>query len=396
MTEQSVSELRVIERVTLIGAVINLLLGGAKILVGTVAHSAALIADGIHSLSDLASDVVVVVASRIGRQAPDDDHHYGHGRYETLGAIILAGLLLSVAGGIAWDSLSGLIDGNVTAPAGSWALLVAAISVASKEWLYHYTHRAGRQLKSELLKANAWHHRSDSLSSIVVIVGIAGTMVGIGWFDKAAALLVALMVAKIGFDVGWGSVKELVDTAIPQQELQDIRNYLQGVDGVAGLHMLRTRQIAGKIFLDVHIDVAADLSITEAHLIGVEARKRLMDKFPDVLDATFHVDPLENVGDDQECDIDPGAYRQQIETLVSDALAEQQGELYLVKVDIHYMTDHTQVEIFLDGVADVFAGDRLLARLYDGAQDGIEADNCRFRLWLAQTDPNRFEQAVGA
>jgi cation diffusion facilitator family transporter len=259
---------RATRNVTLVGSALDLTLGIAKIIVGTLAHSQALIADGIHSLSDLGTDFMVLYAARHAHRKPDREHPYGHGRIETAATVALGIALVAVAAGIAWDSLRRLFDPDLLLQPGPLALTVAIISVLSKEWIYHYTMRVARRLNSNMLKANAWHSRSDAISSVVVVIGIIGVMLGYPFLDAVAAVVVALLIAKIGWDLTWSSLRELIDTALDAEEVKRIRDSIMKVDGVRTLHMLRTRRSGGSAFVDVHILVDPQVSVSEGHQIG--------------------------------------------------------------------------------------------------------------------------------
>ncbi|WP_114416206.1 cation diffusion facilitator family transporter [Marinospirillum perlucidum] len=292
------TEAQAARKVTLIGALVNALNGSFKIAVGFWANSHSLVADGIHSLSDLLSDILVLAASHFGRQSADKDHPYGHDRYETLATLILGTLLIAVAGALIWDSINRLLEpGEVIIP-GVLALVAALISILSKEWIFFYTRRIARRIASKLLEANAWHHRTDSLSSIVVFVGVGGALLGFPWLDQFAAILVGLMVAHIGMQLIWDSLKELVDTALPAEEVNKIRATVQSVPGVRDLHHLRTRTMGSRSLLDIHLQVAPHASVSEGHEIGVWVAHRLRETFPHISDITFHIDPE----DDAETD----------------------------------------------------------------------------------------------
>ncbi|SFX00752.1 cation diffusion facilitator family transporter [Marinospirillum alkaliphilum] len=291
-------ETRAAHKVTLIGMVVNALNAIAKILVGFWANSAALVADGIHSLSDLLSDFLVLGATHFGRQKPDQDHPYGHDRYETLATLLLGAILIAVAGALVWDSLTRLLHAGELMTPGAIALLVAVASILSKEWIYRYTLRIARKINSKLLEANAWHHRTDSLSSIVVFVGIGGALLGFPWLDQLAAVIVGIMVARIGIKLIWNSLKELVDTALPDEETQKIREIARSVPGVRDVHHLRTRTMGSRSLLDIHLQVAPYASVSEGHEIGVWVARQLRDEFEHISDVTFHIDPE----DDAETD----------------------------------------------------------------------------------------------
>ena len=211
---------RVTHRVTIVGAVVNLLLAVSKVFFGLIGHSHALIVDGIHSLSDLLTDAMVVFAAKKGNQQPDEDHPYGHARIEIAFAAILGGILIAVGIGIVIDALDRLTSGEVVIPDGM-TLWVAFFSIAANEGLFHYTNINAKRINSSILKANAWHHRSDAISSIVVLIGIAGSMMGVPYLDSAAAVIVSMMIVKIGWEISKESVEQLVDKDwIPKKWIQ--------------------------------------------------------------------------------------------------------------------------------------------------------------------------------
>lgn len=282
--------IREAHKVTLIGAALDTLLGIAKIIVGWLSQSHALIADGIHSLSDLMTDALVIVATHYGRQAPDKEHPYGHARFETLGTLILSSLLIAVAGAIAYDSLLRLLNpDSLKIP--TWpALVVAAISIISKEWIFRYTLHIAKKIKSDLLEANAWHSRSDALSSIVVFIGIGGSMLGLHWLDQVAALVVGVMVAHIGWKLMSDSLKDLLDTALPEEETQKITNLACRITEVKGVHSLRSRKVGAQVFLDIHLQVDPTISVSEGHQIGIKVITLLHQQHDLGYDITFHID----------------------------------------------------------------------------------------------------------
>lgn len=282
--------IREAHKATLIGAALDTLLGIAKIVVGWLSQSHALIADGIHSLSDLMTDALVIVATHYGRQAPDKEHPYGHARFETLGTLILSSLLIAVAGAIAYDSLLRLLNpDSLKIP--TWpALVVAAISIISKEWIFRYTIHIAKKIKSDLLKANAWHSRSDALSSIVVFIGIGGSMLGLYWLDQVAALVVGVMVAHIGWKLMSDSLKDLLDTALPEEETQKITDLACRITEVKGVHSLRSRKVGAQVFLDIHLQVDPTISVSEGHQIGMKVITLLHQQHDLGYDITFHID----------------------------------------------------------------------------------------------------------
>ena len=282
---------REVRKVTLVGSVVDLLLGVVKILIGNTAHSQALIADGVHSLSDLATDFLVLFAAKHSHRAADAEHPYGHGRIETVATVVLGVALTAVAIGISWDAVRRLLDPVLLLHPGWLALAVAFVSIVAKEIIYQYTARVGRRLRSNMLLANAWHSRSDAISSIVVVIGVGGAMAGLPYLDAIAAVAVALMIAMIGWKLLWKSLKELIDTSLDTDQVDAIRKEILDVSGVRALHLLRTRHSGSDALVDVHIQVDPALSVSEGHQIGEYVRIKLIDRIDEVTDVTVHIDP---------------------------------------------------------------------------------------------------------
>lgn len=358
---------RDVRRVTLIGSVVDLVLGVAKILVGWLAHSEALIADGIHSLSDLATDILVLYAAKHSHREADEGHPYGHGRIETVATVGLGVALILVAAGIAFDAIQRMGTPDLLLEPGIIALTVAVISVLSKEAIYHYTVHAARRLRSDMLMANAWHSRSDAISSIVVVIGVAGAMFGYPYLDAVAAIAVAVMIAKIGFDLVRSSTMELIDTALDPEQLAGIRKEIFKVDGVRSLHMLRTRKSAGDALVDVHIQVDPRVSVSEGHQIGEAVRKRLLDRIDEVSDVTVHIDP-EDDEDGSPCGELPGR-----EEVVETLRQRWRGivDMERAELTLHYLYGELHVELVLPIglLASTAEAGALVGRLKAAASD---------------------------
>ena len=282
---------RAITVTAVVGALLNLLLSAIKIASGWLSQSQGLIADGVHSLSDLVSDALVWIAGRHATSGPDLDHPYGHARYETVGTFLLGILLFAVAIGIGWDAIDRLLNSGELLQPGPIALIAASLSITTKEWLYWWTLGYAKRTRSELLRANAWHHRSDAISSVVVLIGIIGTMFGIHYLDAVAAVVVALMIAKISWDLGWSAVTELVDTGLAPDELNNVRETIKSVGGVRDIHMLRTRKHGGQAVADVHVLVDPTVSVSEGHMISLLVEQRLKNEIDEITDVTVHIDP---------------------------------------------------------------------------------------------------------
>lgn len=287
------------QKITLIGMILDIIIGLLKLVVGFIFNSVALVADGIHSFTDVLTDFLVLWVTRFSHQEPDEDHPYGHERFETLGTLLLGSILIAVAGAMAWDSLMRLISqsGHVIA---SWPTVVAALlSIAGKEWIYRYTRDIGEKLNSKLLIANAWHSRTDAFSSIVVLVALFGAMAGYPWLDALAGFIVAIIIAKVGWDLAWDNIKILVDTSASAEETQLFLGIIKGIDGVKSVHCLRSRHMGNDLLLDVHLQVASRISVSEGHQIGLEVSRALKNAFPQIRDITYHID-AENDGDGSE------------------------------------------------------------------------------------------------
>jgi len=289
------SRYRSSRRVTLVSVVWNLLLTVAQIVFGVTGHSQALVADGMHTLSDFITDFMVLFALKHARKGADEDHPYGHARFETAVTMILGIMLLAVGIGIAANAGMRLYSAQAFVMPSVMTLWIAVITLFAKEGLYRYTMVIANRYDSNMLRANAWHHRSDALSSVIVATGIGGSLLGLGNFDSVAALIVALMVAKVGVDLAWQSLRELVDTGLAQEDLDSIRRTILAVSGVKALHLLRTRRIGGQALADVHIIVDHRLSVSEGHQISEVVRQKLIHEIAPVADVMVHIDTEEDV-----------------------------------------------------------------------------------------------------
>ncbi|WMJ08178.1 cation diffusion facilitator family transporter [Nitrosomonas sp. sh817] len=334
---------RDVRKVTLIGSVLDFVLGVAKILVGWLANSQALIADGIHSFSDLLTDFMVLYAARHSHQAADETHPYGHGRIETVATVSLGLVLTGIGIGIAYSAVQRLNEPDVLLEFSVVAALVAVVSIVSKEWIYRYTMAAARRLRSEMLMANAWHSRSDAFSSIVVLIGIAGVMLGHAYLDAVAAVIVAAMIAKIGFDLVRSSTQELIDSALEPDKVSAIRDHIHAVNGVRSAHTLRTRKSAGNAFVDVHIQVDPRLSVSEGHQIADAVRQRLLEQIDEVTDVTIHIDPENDEASSPSSDLPP---REQVIKELKQRWPRL-PEVSVEAVTLHYLSGRIDVVIDL-------------------------------------------------
>lgn len=277
-------------RSTWVSVGVNLVLTSIQIVAGLMTKSQGLVADGIHSLSDLVADFVVLLANHHSRKDADADHPYGHHRYETAASLVLGGLLLAVGAGMLWSAFLKLEQPESVQPVHVAALWVAGGALVAKEALFRYMLAVAKRVKSSMLVANAWHARSDAASSLVVGLGIVGNLAGYPILDPIAAAIVGFMVGRMGWSFGWDALHDLMDRAIDDEEIAAIRETLERTPGVKGVHDIRTRKMGDLIVADAHIEVDAALTVEAGHDIAVEARSRVLQRHR-VLNLMTHVDP---------------------------------------------------------------------------------------------------------
>jgi len=335
-----------VQRITLIGAVLDAVLGCSKILIGQLSHSAGLVADGIHSLSDLITDLMVMVILKFSGEGPDKEHPWGHAHFETLGTALLGTALIAVAGAMIYDSSLSLIHNNELLIPEWPTLVVAAISVAAKEWIFRYTLKVGKATGSDLLIANAWHSRTDALSSVVVFVGIAGTIAGIAWLDAVAAIIVAFIVGKIGWDLSWDSLKQLVGTALPEEDIQRYQDIVMSVEGIISVHSFKSRAMGSKSILELHIQVSSDISASEGHYLGDLACHTLHKECDDIGHIIYHIDTY----DDEIIESKPSyslPLRNEISTVIQVTLNQLVQDTQIYRLTLYYHPHHIDIEILL-------------------------------------------------
>ena len=286
-----------IARVTLTGSVVNLLLVGLKAVAGLVGHSAAMISDAVHSLSDFVTDIVVLVFVRVSARPQDEDHDYGHGKYETLATLFIGLALAAAAVGIVVSGAGKLarwLQGEDLPAPGKIALWAALGSIVAKELLFQYTRIKGKHLDSKALEANAWHHRSDALSSVGTAIGIGGAiLLGSRWtvLDPLASIVVGAMLVKVAWDLLGPSFGELTDSSLPADMEQEMLAIIRGVPGVEDPHNLRTRRIGNRIAAEVHIRLDGSLPLSEAHEKASEVERRFKDRFGAESHIIVHMEP---------------------------------------------------------------------------------------------------------
>ncbi|MES9894928.1 MAG: cation diffusion facilitator family transporter [Candidatus Thiodiazotropha endolucinida] len=331
-------------RVAVAGALTNTILAIVKLFFGWLGHSQSLLADGVHSLSDLLTDALVLFTARHAKEAPDEEHPYGHGRFETIGTLVLGGFLIAVGVGIVWDAADRLFTPEQLLQPETFTLYVAAFSILANEGLFFYTRYFANQINSNLLRANAWHHRTDSVSSVVVFVGIGGTMMGLPYLDAIAAVLVGLMIIKIGWDLGWTASQELADAGLEEESLSQIREVIGDISGVKSVHMLRTRKLGGHAMADVHVQVDPWVSVSEGHRIAEVVQYGLIDRVDVLEDVTVHIDPEDDEAG-PSCAHLP--LRSEAEATLDRLCSGVSCYDQKARVVLHYLSGRIDVELYL-------------------------------------------------
>lgn len=280
-------------RSTWVSVAVNIGLVSLQVTIGLLSRSHALVADGLHSLSDLLGDFVVLVANRFSGDASDAKHHYGHYRYENAASLIIGLILLLVAGGMLYQGMQAVLHPqNLEAPQ-SIALWIAGCALIAKEGLFRYMLAVAQRVRSSMLVANAWHARSDAASSLVALAGIGGSLLGWPILDPIAAIIVGLFVLRMGLKFTWGALDDLMDRAATEDENAQITALIRNTPDVLGLHDMRTRRVGDLILVDAHIEVDGSLSVRQGHDIALAARNRVLTAMPQVLNVMTHIDAVQ-------------------------------------------------------------------------------------------------------
>ncbi|MGV8964569.1 MAG: cation diffusion facilitator family transporter [Candidatus Saccharimonadaceae bacterium] len=291
------SRITKIRNVTLVGTACNLFLTVGKIVAGVVGKSSAMIADGVHSLSDLITDIIVLVFIKVSGKERDHNHQYGHGKFETFATMLISFVLMIVGAGIFWSGAKKVLDsinGIVIEQPGYIALYAALISIVSKEGLYWYTKINGEKVNSQAMIANAWHHRSDAFSSIGTALGISGAiLLGEQWrvLDPIAGIIVSLFIFKVAWSIANPSIQELLESALPVETENEISEIILNTIGVKAFHNLKTRKIGSIFAIEVHIKVDKELTVESSHQIATEVEKSLREKLGNQSHIGIHVEP---------------------------------------------------------------------------------------------------------
>ncbi|MEX2162859.1 MAG: cation diffusion facilitator family transporter [Sulfuricaulis sp.] len=354
-------------RVTLVSVLWNLVLAVSQVIIGLVGNSQALVADGMHTLSDVITDFMVLFALKHGRKDADAEHPYGHARFETAVTLLLGIMLIVVGAGIAINAGIRLTTAQTFVIPAAVTFWVAMTTLAAKEGLYRYTMLTAKRFDSNMLRANAWHHRSDALSSLIVAAGIGGSLLGFGFLDSVAAIVVALMVIKVGGELAWLALRELVDTGLAPDQLESIRRVILSISGVKALHLLRTRRVGEKALADVHIIVDDHLSVSEGHQIGETVRARLIEEIAPMADVMVHIDTEEDIDDASCLDLPT---RQEVERRLKKYFAHIPEARQIEQTTLHYLKGRIDIELLLPltAVADATGAQDLARRFAEASQ----------------------------
>ena len=366
--------------VTWLGLATNLLLAVLKGIAGVLAHSSVMVADAIHSFSDLLSDGVALWAIFMARKPKDADHPYGYGRFETLGALFIAILLMITGIGIALHALE--LTENPPIP-GNLALWAAGLSIVVKEGMYHATVIVGNRSNSKVLIANAWHHRSDAISSIVALIGIAAAQSGYPLVDPIAAILVAALIIKMGFEIGFESVRELTDKTVEKEVLQNIETLLDNIKSVVHYHQIRARKMGPYMMIDLHVEVDSTLSISAGHQIAEHVRSAILNQLSDqVNEVLVHIDAEKDIEE-----MDPSLMRPQleIEADICQALKHIPEIKGISHIRCHYLSKKisVQIEIIVDEHLRIFEVQKIAAQAKVQVQQIPDIDEVDIHLEIA-------------
>lgn len=361
-----------IRRAAFVAIATNSTLAVGQIIIGLLANAFSLVADSVHTLSDLATDLLVLVAGRRGAEPADRLHPYGHGRIETAASMLLGLVLTGVGFGFLWSSGERIQHMDQAAPLHQAALWMALFTLAAKEGLFRYTLAAARRLRAPVLEANAWHARSDAASSLVVAAGIGGSLAGYPFLEPLAAAVVGFLILSMGLRLGWKALRELIDTGLSEQEVERIRETIRLTPGVVGLHDLRTRRMADRVLCDAHIQVAPRITVSEGHRISDDVYLRVRKAHPEVRDVLVHVDAEDDAAQHGPPATGLPDRTEIVRTLSALFPAPLQ---HAPQVHIHYLGDRLEAEVVIEA-CDAVAQDRESLR---NRIDALLASEPRFR-----------------
>lgn len=357
--EDEAARSRGIARTALVAIVTNTLLTVAQVVVGLFANAFSLVADAAHTLSDLITDLMVLLAGRRSAHPADQDHPYGHARIETVTTLVLGSVLTAVGIGFLWSSGVRLQDMGRVPELHPAALAMAVLTLIAKEGLFRFSLAAARRLRAPVLEANAWHARSDAASSLVVAAGIGGSLAGYPFLEPLAAAVVGFLIMRMGIKLAWNSVRELIDTGLPGEELQRLRRTIADTPGVIGLHEMRTRRMAGRVLCDAHVQVDPRITVSEGHRVSDAVYLRVRSAHPEVQDVLVHIDP-EDDGELQA--VPPGPLPERAEIAAQMRALLGPAAPAPRRIQMHYLGGRIEVEIVLPAPLDADTLEGIRAR----------------------------------
>ena len=337
-----------IKKAALIAIIVNGILGALKTIGGFLFNSHALLADGLHSLSDLIIDFMVIIGGHWSHQAADAEHPYGHQRIETALTLFISIFLIFTGFIIGYDAFRGMLH-PIMEPTGKQALLLAIVSAVANEGLFRYTLYLNHNIKTDLLKACAWHHRSDALTSIVVVIGILASIMGFQRLDNISAIFVGMIIIKMGWDYSWESIQQLIDRGVDLNTSDIITSTIQHTPGVEKIHQLRTRLMGQDIFIDAHVMVDPFLSVSAGHYIAQDVHKKLMAKLPQIKDVTIHIDPEDDEVEDK-CSNLPNI-KEISEGLIAPLRKKHPG---IIDWNVHFINHEMHIDIIINPSQIIF------------------------------------------
>ena len=366
-------------RAIVVGIIANILLSLFKFAGGILGNSVALVADAIHSLSDLVTDVIVLLTHRIGKIPQDEDHPYGHGRAETIGATIIGLLIIATGIGVIHETWEAMGEAPGKAP-GLLAATAALFSILINEGLFHYTRRVGEATQSPSLIANAWHHRSDAISSIAALIGIVGASQGFPFMDPLAGAVVGILIVKVGIDITREGTRDLMDTALSDEHTEKIHSILKEIPEILHFHDLRTRVIGGEFLIDVHILVDSEMTVTEGHRVAEIARRNLIKAFDNIQDVLVHVDG------EHDAEVE-GIYpvtRKELMDIARPLISELKGNISQPEIRVHHIKGKNIVDVFLkiDSSRNMEDSRTLVANVKSKLETAPQIDQARVFLDL--------------
>ena len=353
------------QRATLVAMATNFTLSVLQVVIGVFANAFSLVADAVHTFSDLLTDGLVLLAARTGADPADADHPYGHDRIETVVSMFLGMVLVAVGTGFLWSAGVRIQSAAVLPALHPAALWMALFTLIAKEGLFRYTLAAGRRLDSRMLEANAWHARTDAASSLVVAVGIGGGLLGYRFVEPLAAALVGFMILRMGVMLAYAAIRELIDTAVSADLVRRIRETIRDTPGVVNVHDLRTRRMANRVLCDVHVQVNPRITVSEGHHIAVSVHRRVVRQHAEVDDVLVHVD----AEDDTDAARAPWAIIPPRADLIGHVRTVLGDDFPApTRVLVHYLGGRAEVEVFFpaDVLRDAPHADALVARIREG------------------------------